>query len=158
MIAAFWAPSTIPGHNDSSSTALIVFQASKLVSVLINCSHCVPEHLCDSQVDLFPGLSPILTVGNNSTSQQISFLNNSVYPEVSPLPTIIFPTFYFPRTTLLQTTSFLLHLYSLPLPLLLLLLTLWNHPSLHLILSACFLPRNLPSTVLTTVFVYRIVY
>ena len=61
MIAAFWAPSTIPGHNDSSSTALIVFQASKLVSVLINCSHCVPEHLCDSQVDLFPGLSPILT-------------------------------------------------------------------------------------------------
>ena len=62
MIAAFWAPSTIPGHNDSSSTALIVFQASKLVSVLINCSHCVPEHLCDFQVDLFPGLSPILTV------------------------------------------------------------------------------------------------
>ena len=65
MIAAFWAPSTIPGHNDSSSTALIVFQASKLVSVLINCSHCVPEHLCDSQVDLFPGLSPILTVLNS---------------------------------------------------------------------------------------------
>ena len=84
--------------------------------------------------------------------------NNSGYPEVSPLPTIIFPTFYFPRTTLLQTTSFLLHLYSLPLPLLLLLLTLWNHPSLHLILSACFLPRNLPSTVPTTVFVYRIIY
>ena len=64
----------------------------------------------------------------------------------------------FPKTTLLQTTSFLLHLYSLPLPLLLLLLTLWNHPSLHLILSACFLPRNLPSTVPTTVFVYRIIY
>ena len=52
---------TIPGHNDSSSTALIVFQASKLVSVLINCSHCVPEHLCASQVNLFPSLSPILT-------------------------------------------------------------------------------------------------
>ena len=69
VIAAFWAPSTIPGHNDSSSTALIVFQASKLVSVLINCSHCVPEHLCDSQVDLFPGLSPILTISTLSNTQ-----------------------------------------------------------------------------------------